>query len=71
VRRHRARPRVECIDCGDEVVSVIRATGTAASSGIAGEITYAQVETWRAGRAVSIPYFMSRAQALEAVGLRD
>ena len=70
MRRHRARPRVECIDCGDEVVSVIRATGTAASSGIAGEITYAQVETWRAGRAVSIRYFMSRAQALEAVGLR-
>ena len=66
-----AYERLECIDCGDEVVSVIRASGIATSSGIGGDITYAQVETWQAGRAVSIRYFMSRAQALEAVGLRD
>jgi len=43
-----AYERIECIDCGDDVVSVIRASGTATSSGIAGEVTYAQVETWRA-----------------------
>jgi ketosteroid isomerase-like protein len=66
-----AYERVECIDCGDDVVSVIRASGTATSSGIAGEVTYAQVETWRAGSVVSIRYFMSRAQALEAAGLRE
>lgn len=33
--------RVECIDCGDDVVSVIRATGIATSSGIPGEVSYA------------------------------
>jgi ketosteroid isomerase-like protein len=66
-----AYERLECIDCGDEVVSVIRAKGTATSSGIAGEITYAQVETWRAGRATSIRYFTSRADALKAVGLDE
>lgn len=58
-----AYERVECIDCGDEVVSVIRASGTATSS-IAGEVTYGQVETWHAGRVVSIRYFTSRADAI-------
>ena len=66
-----AYERDECIDCGDDVVSVIRASGTATSSGITGEVTYAQVETWRAGRAVSIRYFTSRADALKAVGLEE
>jgi ketosteroid isomerase-like protein len=64
--------RLECIDCGDEnVVSVIHASGRAASSGIAGEVTYAQLETWREGKAVSIRYFLSRQEALEAAGLRE
>ena len=66
-----AYERVESIDCGDEVLSVIRATATATSSGIAGEVTYAQIETWRAGRVVSIRYFTSRADALKAVGLEE
>jgi ketosteroid isomerase-like protein len=64
--------RLECIDCGeDDVVSVIHASGSATSSGIPGEVTYAQVETWRDGKVVSIRYFMSRQEALEAVGLRE
>jgi ketosteroid isomerase-like protein len=63
--------RLECIDCGDEVISVIRATGTATSSGVAGEVTYAQVETWHAGKVVSVRYFTSRADALKAVGLEE
>ena len=63
--------RSECIDCGENVVSVIHATGTATSSGIPGAITYAQVETWRDGRVVSIRYFTSRQDALEAVGLSE
>jgi len=64
-----AYERLECIDCGDEVVSVIRASATAASSGIGGSFTYAQVETWQAGRATLIRYFTNRAEALKAVGL--
>jgi ketosteroid isomerase-like protein len=64
--------RLECIDCGGEnVVSVIQASGRAASSGIAGETTYAQVETWRDGKVVSIRYFLSRQDAHEAVGLQE
>ena len=60
---------LESIDCGDNVVSVVHASGTATSSGIPGETTYAQVETWRDGRVVSMRYFMSKDDALEAVGL--
>src|SRR4051794_2215380 len=44
----------ESIDCGDSVVSVVHATGTATSSGIPGEADYAQVERWQDGRVVSI-----------------
>jgi ketosteroid isomerase-like protein len=66
-----AYERIECIDGGDDVLSVIRATGIAASSGIAAEATYAQVETWNAGRVVLIRYFISRGDALQAVGLEE
>jgi ketosteroid isomerase-like protein len=60
---------LESIDCGENVVSVVHASGTATSSGIPGDTTYAQVETWREGRVVSLRYFMTREDALEAVGL--
>jgi ketosteroid isomerase-like protein len=60
---------LEHIDCGDRVLTVIRATGTATSSGIPGEMTYAQVETWRGGKAVLLEYFMNKDEALEAMGL--
>ena len=66
-----AYERLDCIDCGDEVVSVIRASATASTSGIGGSFTYAQVETWQAGRATSIRYFINRSDALKAVGLEE
>jgi ketosteroid isomerase-like protein len=59
---------VESIDLGEDVVSVVDASGTATSSGIPGETTYAQLETWREGRVASIRYFASRQEALEAAG---
>jgi ketosteroid isomerase-like protein len=62
---------LEHIDCGETVISVIRATGTATSSGISGETTYAQVEDWRDGKVVSLRYFISREEALEALGLSE
>ena len=62
---------VECIDCGENVVSVVQASGTASSSGIPAAITYAELETWRDGRVVSMRYFMSKEDALEAVGLSE
>jgi ketosteroid isomerase-like protein len=62
---------LESIDCGENVVSVVHASGTATSSGISGDTSYAQVETWRDGRVVTMRYFMSKADALEAVGLPE
>jgi ketosteroid isomerase-like protein len=62
---------LEHIDCGRNVVTVTEATGTATVSGITGTATYAQVETWRDGKVVSIRYFLSKEAALEAAGLRE
>jgi ketosteroid isomerase-like protein len=62
---------LESIDCGENVVSVVHASGTATSSGMPGDTTLARVETWRDGRVVSMRYFMSKADALEAVGLSE
>jgi hypothetical protein len=53
------------------VISVIHASGQATSSGITGEVTYAQVEIWRNGKIVSIRYFMNKQDALDTVGLRE
>ena len=63
--------RLESIDCGETVIAVIHATGVATSSGVPGELTYAQAETWRNGKIVLLRYFISREAALEAVGLSD
>jgi ketosteroid isomerase-like protein len=62
---------LEFIDGGDKVVGVIRATGVAQLSGLEGEVTYAQLETWREGKIVVIQYFASKEAALEAAGRRE
>jgi ketosteroid isomerase-like protein len=62
---------LEHIDCGDEVVTVVTANGTATSSGVPGEMTYAQLETWRDGRMVTLRYFVSRDEALQAAAPRE
>lgn len=62
---------LEHIDCGESVVTVIEATATGTGSGITGTVTYAQVETWRSGKVVSIRYFTSKEAALEAAGLAE
>jgi ketosteroid isomerase-like protein len=62
---------LEFIDAGDKVVGVIRATGAAKAGGLEGEATYAQVETWRDGKIVTIQYFSDKNQALEAAGLSE
>src|SRR5215212_5227665 len=51
---------LEHVDFGDEVVTVVEASGVGAGSGIAGSVTYAEVETWRGGKVISIRYFMSK-----------
>jgi ketosteroid isomerase-like protein len=62
---------LEFIDGGENVVSVIRATGIAKVGGLEGEVTYAQVETWRDGRIVVIQYFSGKEEALRAAGLPE
>jgi uncharacterized protein len=62
---------LEFIDAGDKVVGVIRATGVAKVGGLEGETTYAQLETWRNGKIVTIQDFNRKDQALEAAGLRE
>jgi ketosteroid isomerase-like protein len=62
---------LEFIDGGEKVVSVIRATGAAKVGGIEGEVTYAEVETWRDGKIVVIQYFTRRDDALKAAGLSE
>jgi ketosteroid isomerase-like protein len=62
---------LEFIDFGEQVVVVIRAVGVGTGSGVEGEMIYAQLETWRTGKAVRVQYFLSRDAALEAAGLSD
>jgi ketosteroid isomerase-like protein len=62
---------LESLEAGDKVVHVVRATGVGTGSGVGGEVTYAQVETWRDGKAVRYQYFLSSEAALEAAGLSE
>jgi ketosteroid isomerase-like protein len=61
----------ELIDAGQRVISVgsIRAQGR--SSGVEVEMHAASVWTIREGRIVHVVWFETRAEALEAVGLRE
>jgi ketosteroid isomerase-like protein len=56
---------VEHIEYGDNVVTVIEASGAGAFSGISGTFTYAEVETWLDGKVVSMRYFMSKEAAVQ------
>ena len=63
---------LEFIDAGaHKVVDVIRVRGVAKIGGIEGELTVAQVDTWRQGKIVVIQYFLSKADALEAAVLSE
>ena len=56
---------------GDSVVVAVRQTGIGAESGVATELRYFQVWTFRGGRAIRLENFRERTQALEAAGLAD
>jgi ketosteroid isomerase-like protein len=62
---------LEFIELGEQVIVVIRAVGVGTGSGVEGEMIYAQLETWRTGKAVRVQYFLSRDAALEAAGLSE
>ena len=66
----RVEPR-EIIDCGDKVVVVVEAEGTGPESGAEVRQTWAQVITIRDGLIARVEPFPTRAEALEAAGLRE
>ena len=56
---------------GERVVSSIRLTGRAKGSGVPVDIQFALVWTIRAGKVIRAQGYRDRAEALEAVGLRE
>jgi ketosteroid isomerase-like protein len=61
----------ERIDVGEHVIAVVKLRGRGRSSGAEVETSYAGVWTIRDGRVVRVLWLPSRADALEAVGLRE
>jgi uncharacterized protein len=62
---------VELIDAGgDKVIAVGRISGRAKLSGVETDLTYAVVYTIRDGKVARGREYMTRAEALEAAGLR-
>jgi|SRR5918995_3056729 ketosteroid isomerase-like protein len=61
----------EVLDAGAHVILVATVRGRGAASGAEVERSYASVWTIRDGKVVRVVWFPSRAQALEAAGLRE
>ena len=61
----------EVIDQGDRLFVAVRQTGRGTSSGIPVDQSIFQVFTLRRGLAIRLQDFVDRAEALEAVGLRE
>ena len=61
----------ELIEAGEQVVAVQRISGRAKATGIETELRYAVVYTIRDGKIVRGREYWERAEALEAVGLRE
>lgn len=58
-------------DAGDSVVAVLRQRGRAKSTGLAVDMTFAQVFTIENGRQTRMKRYADPAEALEAAGLSD
>jgi ketosteroid isomerase-like protein len=61
----------DLIDVDDKVVTLVRWRGRGRSSGAQGEISLAIVWTLRERRIARVAFFLDRAEALEAAGLRE
>jgi ketosteroid isomerase-like protein len=59
------------IESGDQVVALLRSSGTGRGSGIEIKRETAMVWTVHEGRATSLRFFRNRADALEAAGVRE
>ena len=61
----------DLIDVDDKVVVLVRWVGRGKASGAQGEISMAMVWTVREQAITRVEFFLDRAQALDAVGLRE
>ena len=61
----------DLIDVDDKVVVLVRWVGRGKASGAQGEISMAMIWTVREQAITRVEFFLDRAQALEAVGLRE
>jgi ketosteroid isomerase-like protein len=61
----------DLIDVDDKVVVLVRWVGRGKASGAQGEISMAMVWTVREQAITKVEFFLDRAQALEAAGLRQ
>ena len=61
----------DLIDVNDKVVVLVRWFGRGKASGAQGEISMAMVWTVRERAITRLDFFLDRAEALEAVGLRE
>jgi ketosteroid isomerase-like protein len=61
----------DVIDVDDKVVVLVRWVGRGKASGAQGEISMAMVWTVREQAITRVEFFLDRADALEAVGLRE
>jgi ketosteroid isomerase-like protein len=62
---------LEFVDLDDKVVVVVSMAGKGRASGALVEMTFAQLWSLRDGKAVSLRDFATKAEALEAAGLRE
>ena len=62
---------LEFVDLGEKLVVVVSMAGRGRASGAPVELTFAQLWTLREGKAVSLHDYASKAEALEAVRLRE
>jgi ketosteroid isomerase-like protein len=61
----------EDLDAGDEVIVMFRAIGSGSISGVPLDVTFAHVLLFEGGKIRRIRQYFTRAEALEAAGLRE
>ena len=62
---------LEIIDLGERILVVVSMRGQGRGSGAPVEMTFVQLWSLRDGKAVSLRDYATKAEALEAVGLRE
>ena len=62
---------LEIIDLGERIIVVVSMRGQGRGSGAPVEMTFVQLWSLRDGKAVSLRDYATKAEALEAVGLRE